>query len=96
MARSRFIPDPTVQLADQSLTRAYTSAMRSSADDLRQRTREQVLAFSASARIAIALSLGDDDLALFMGVSRMPRDLALRHVRAQRSRGRLPSAAAAR
>ena len=40
------------------------------------------------ARIALALSLGDEDLDLFMRTSGLPRQRALRTLREQRARGR--------
>jgi hypothetical protein len=70
--------------------------MPSVADDLRARTRAQVLGLSVPARIALSLALGDDDLALFMRTSNLSRKEALARLRAQRARGRAaPSVAAA-
>ena len=67
--------------------------MRSVVDDLRRRTLAQVLALPMTARVELALSLGDDDLDLFMRVSGLDRDEARRRLRAQRQRGRLSSVA---
>ena len=66
----------------------YTTGVFSVVDDLRERTRLQVLAMPASARIALALSLGDQDLELFMRASRLDRPDALRTLCAQRASGR--------
>lgn len=68
--------------------------MRSVADDLRLRTIARVLDLPVAARVELALSLGDDDLALFVRTSGLGRDEALRRLRAQRARGRVPSGAA--
>lgn len=65
--------------------------MSSVADDLRRRTLAQVLALPMAARVELALSLGDDDLDLFMRVNGLDRDEARRRLRAQRQCGRLPS-----
>jgi hypothetical protein len=46
-------------------------------------------------RIALALSLGDDDLALFMRSSGLEAAAARQRLRNQRQRGRTPSACAA-
>jgi len=73
----------------------YTTEVISVADDLRERTRLQVLAMSPSARIALALSLGDQDLELFMRTSRLARAEALRRLCAQRANGRRHHSAAA-
>jgi hypothetical protein len=45
-------------------------------------------------RIALALSLGDDDLAVFMRATGLERSAALRQLRARRHHGRIPSASA--
>ena len=68
--------------------------MRSIADDLRRRTLARVLEMSISDRIALGLSLGDDDLELFMRTSRLDRAEACRRIRATRTRGRFRSATA--
>lgn len=67
--------------------------MRSVADDLRRRTIAQVLDLTPAARIALALSLGDDDLDLFVRTSGLDRDEARRRLEAQRQIGRAPSIA---
>jgi hypothetical protein len=66
---------------------------RSVADDFRQRTVERVLALSIDERIALALSLGDDDRRLFMRFTGTGAADATRHLRAARTRGRQPSVA---
>jgi hypothetical protein len=68
--------------------------MRSVADALRARTIAQVLAMSPGERIALALSLGDDDLELFVRTSGLERAEALERLRARRRHGRTPSRAA--
>ena len=70
--------------------------MRSVADDLRRRTQAEVLALSTAARMELALSLGDDDLDLFVGTSGLDRDVARRRLCAQRQVGRAPSVAGTR
>ena len=62
--------------------------MSSVADDLRRKTLAQVLALPMAARVELALSLGDDDLDVFVRVSGLDRDEARRRLRAQRQRGR--------
>jgi hypothetical protein len=66
--------------------------MSSVADDLRVRTGERVLALPVKDRIALALALGDDDLALFVRASGLDRPTALARLRATRRHGRTPSA----
>jgi hypothetical protein len=68
--------------------------MRSVAGELRQRTIARVLAMRPGERIHLALSLCDDDLALFVRASGLDRDDARRRLRATRARGRVPSRAA--
>jgi hypothetical protein len=67
--------------------------MRSVADDLRRQTLAHVLTLSLTARVDLALSLGDDDLDLFARTSGLDRDEARRRLRAQRHIGRVPSVA---
>lgn len=67
--------------------------MRSVADELRRRTIAQILDLTPAARIELALSLGDDDLDLFVRTSGLDRDEAHRRLRAQRQVGRAPSVA---
>lgn len=68
--------------------------MRSVADDLRVRNRAHVLRLSVPERIALALSLGDEDLARFSALNRIDPASALARLRANRSRGRRTSQAA--
>ena len=75
-------------------TLGYTDWMRSVADALRARTITQVLAMSPGERIALALSLGDDDLELFIRASGLDRGEALGRLRAGRRHGRTPSRSA--
>lgn len=52
-----------------------------------------VLDLTPAARIELALSLGDDDLDLFVRTSGLDRDEARRRLSAQRQIGRAPSIA---
>lgn len=72
----------------------YTATMRSM-DDLRRQTIARVLDMPMAARIGLALSLGDDDLARFERTSGLPREEARRRLRQQRESGRTASRAAA-
>jgi hypothetical protein len=54
----------------------------------------QVLDLPVRARIALALSLGDDDLELFVRASGLDRVTARERLRAGRRRGRTRSASA--
>lgn len=69
--------------------------MTSVADDLRRQTIARVLAMPVAGRINLSLSLGDDDLAVFMLASGLERSVALRRLRAGRQRGRTPCTCAA-
>ena len=62
--------------------------MSSVADHLRAQTLARVLALPVGARIALALSLGDDDLDRFVQSSGLNRGDALNRLRAQRTHGR--------
>lgn len=62
--------------------------MKSVADDLRARTTAAVLQLPVHARIALALSLGDADLDLYVRTSGLDPATALARLRAQRSRDR--------
>ena len=62
--------------------------MKSVADDLRVRTSEAVRRLPLQARIALALSLGDADLDIYMRTSGLDRASALTRLRAQRARDR--------
>jgi hypothetical protein len=71
----------------------YTRVMRSVADDLRRQTVAHVLTLPVPARVELALSLGDDDLEVFVRTSGLDRDEARRRLRAQRQVGRARSVA---
>jgi len=47
----------------------------------------------AADRIALALALGDDDLAIYVRTSGLPPDEARQRLRAARANGRAPSVA---
>lgn len=64
-------------------------------NDLRRQTIARVLDMPMAERIRLALSLGDDDLALFERTSGLPREEARRRLRQQRESGRSASRAAA-
>ena len=68
--------------------------MKSVADQLRHETGERVARLSVAQRIELALSLGAEDLSLYMRASGKSRDEALRDLRTQRGRGRTYSRAA--
>lgn len=68
--------------------------MTSVADQLRRDTAARVRRLTIPQRIALALSLGDADLDLYVRASGRRRDEALRDLRAQRARGRTLSRAA--
>ena len=68
--------------------------MTSVGAQLRRDTHNRVARLSVAERIELALSLGRDDLSLYMRVTGHPRDAALRALRAQRTRGRTYSCAA--
>jgi hypothetical protein len=68
--------------------------MHSVADSLRRDTHERVLKLSVAGRIALALSLGDADLDLYIKTSGKTRDEALRDLVARRTQGRTVSRAA--
>jgi hypothetical protein len=63
-------------------------------DTLRVRTVARVLEMSLPERVALALSLGDQDRDLFARVNGIDPCEAVRRLRARRSHGRLPSVAA--
>jgi hypothetical protein len=68
--------------------------MASIADDQRRRTRDRVLALPVRDRIALALALGDDDLALFVRASGLGREPALARLGQRRRQGRVASGCA--
>lgn len=67
--------------------------MRSVADDLRREDRDALMQLSASARVALALSLGERDLEAFAKAQRprLSRAEAVRVIERQRQVGRRPS-----
>lgn len=68
--------------------------MTSVADELRARTRAQVLALPVSERIQLALSLGDDDARRYASRQGVDRGEATRRLQRQHAHGRRTSAAA--
>lgn len=87
-------PSPEPASPDREAVRPYTGPVMSQADGLRVRTMERVLALSVPERIALALALGDEDLALFVRTSGLELETARRRLRSQRQYGRVPSACA--
>ena len=69
--------------------------MESVARELRARTVARVLDMPVTERIALALFLGDEDLAVFVRSSGLEEAEARRRLRTQRQRGRTPSGCAA-
>jgi hypothetical protein len=69
--------------------------MASVAEDLRARTVARVLGMTVRERIALALALGDDDVARFARSSGSDLDAARRRLSQTRRRGRTPSRCAA-
>jgi hypothetical protein len=67
--------------------------MRSVADDLRRETGRAAAALTASARIELALRLGDDDVSLFAAMRHVPRAEAVADLARARAVGRRPSTA---
>ncbi|MEA2562748.1 MAG: hypothetical protein QOH06_4252 [Acidobacteriota bacterium] len=68
---------------------AYTHAMRSVADDLRDELQEEVLRLPFEERMALALRLGERGLEMFRQANGLDREIALRE--RQRQAGRTPS-----
>lgn len=62
--------------------------MKSVADQLRERTAQAVRDLPVAERMALALSLGDADLDMYVRASGLDRTTALKQLRAQRARGR--------
>jgi hypothetical protein len=62
--------------------------MTSVADQLRARTRAQVLALSTLERIQLSLALGDDDAERYAGREGIDRADAARRLHRQRAHGR--------
>jgi hypothetical protein len=87
-------PSLGATLLGSAIAVGYTSAVPSVGDDLRTRTHRRVLEMAVAERIALALSLGDQDLALFVAASGLSAEEAKQRLRTQRQRGRTPSACA--
>lgn len=64
-----------------------------SAAFLQSRALDDVRRMTPSERVALALALGDDDLARYMQAAGADRDRAIRDVRRARALGRRPSIA---
>jgi len=62
--------------------------MRSVADDLRREQREKILAMTPAQRIALVESMVEDGIALYAAGQHLPREEAIRRIRASRQRGR--------
>lgn len=73
---------------------AYTEAVSALAAYLRDRLADDIRRLAPSERIAVALALGDDDLAVFCAASGEPRARALARLTATRQAGRRLSVSA--
>lgn len=73
------------------ITAAYTHAMRSVADDLRDELQEEALRLPFEERMALALRLGERGLEMFRQANGLDRETALRELQRQRQAGRTPS-----
>lgn len=68
--------------------------MKSVADSLSRDLRLEVSKLTATERVALALSLGDEAVSTFASANGISRDRALRILRRNNQLGRRPSAAA--
>ena len=62
--------------------------MDSVADDLRRKTRAQMLGMSVPERFAWAFRLGEEDLRTLQASLGLDRDAAMLHIQRQRQQGR--------
>ncbi len=62
--------------------------MDSVADELRRKTREQVLGMSVPERFAWAFRLGEEDLRMLQASLGLDRDAAILHIQRQHQQGR--------
>ena len=65
--------------------------MKSVADDLRRETLQTAARMTAAERVALALRLGEDDMALCRASQGLSADAARTSVRRTRAAGRIPS-----
>jgi CRP-like cAMP-binding protein len=65
--------------------------MRSVADGLRQRDREEFRKLSFQERLSLVFELGEADLALFCRAQGLDRETAIRLLQRRRQAGRTPS-----
>ena len=70
---------------------AYTHAVRSVADDLREELQDEVLRLPFEERIALILRLGERGLEMFRQANGLDRETAIRELQRQRQAGRTPS-----
>ena len=70
---------------------AYTTRMKSVADDLRESLRERLGALSPDQRVALTARLAASDLDLFCAAQHMAADVARRYLARERQAGRRPS-----
>lgn len=89
-ARARPVPPDAARHAE-----AYTSLVRSVADDLRQKDRDLVAKLSPEERMELAHKLGERDLAIFCAAQGLERAEGIRELQCRRQVGRFPSAAMA-
>ncbi len=65
--------------------------MKSVADELREKTRQEVLAMSPEERLALAFALGEADLESYRSAHGLSREEALRQLQRRRQLGRRTS-----
>ena len=63
------------------------------AEELREEERRRVLEMTPDERVTLALSLGDEAIALYMSANGVTREVALQTLRRASSVGRTPSCA---
>src|SRR5258706_4096612 len=67
---------------------AYTYAMRSVADDLRDELQDELLRLPFEERIALILQLGERGVEMFCQANGLDRETAIRELQRQRQAGR--------
>src|SRR4029077_11461759 len=82
---------PTMGTEPSSPRSRYTRAMRSVADELRQRDPEAGKAFSIEERLGLAFALRDEGVAAFCAARGISREEGIRLLQRRRQAGRTPS-----
>jgi len=85
--------DPGALIQGDGRESCYTDCMRSVADDLREETRRRMAALSPTARIRLALELGDADVTTISNARRLSHSEARAAIARSRRLGRRPSRA---